>query len=74
MHSSETFFYQRVEKYLRYLDTDFLKQNDKAKTAFMLAASNYRLPHTNAPLQRAFDAWQWKDYERLSNEYDFTLP
>ena len=73
-HSSETFFYQRVDKHLRYLETDFLRQNEKAKTAFMLAANNYKLPHANAPLKGAVEAWLRKDFERLSKEYDFGLP
>lgn len=40
----------------------------------MLALNNYKQPHFNVHFKKELDEWLKKDYDRLSKEYDFSLP
>ena len=74
MHASEVYYFQKVDFLKTFLDTDLLRTNQKAKAAFMLALNNYKQPHFNINFQKDVDNYLKNDHDRLSKEYDFSLP
>ena len=51
----------------------FLKSNQKARDAFMLAQNNFRLPHSNINVEREINKLLQSEENRLSRQYDFKL-
>ena len=74
MHDSETYFYQKVDFLKSILNTDLLRSYEKAKVSFMQALNNYKQAHFNVHIQNEINDWLKKEQDRLSREYDFTLP
>jgi hypothetical protein len=74
-YESEKFYNTKVQNIKDVLKQDnFLKDHPNARTSFLLAMNNYKLPHQNVFLSQEINKLLKEEYNRLSKKYDFTLP
>lgn len=74
-YESEKFYNTKVQNIKDVLkQNNFLKDSPNARTSFLLAMNNYKLPHQNVFLSQEINKLLKEEYNRLSKKYDFNLP